>query len=264
MTKINNVSAPPVLFFIFILAYAINGLVSAQSAPSARSGRMARSATSQVLISAKIFLEGAYRNGGMDDTLADNGLVPTTSPYSDGRSAASVGAGIIDWIFVQLLLDTEGPVAEQRSFFLHQNGDLIDPDDLGTELVIPGVEEGDYYIKIIHRTHLYVQTSEPVHLTGDAAAIIDCTSGASLCFGFNGMKEIAAGVWGMWCGEINGDDLINDADFSLWQQSARDGDAGYRMTDLNLDGKVTSKDYLFIYRNRKMDVRRCQTWLGEN
>ncbi len=219
---------------------------------------------SGVLISIKICLEGAYRNGTMDDALANAGLIPTTSPYGDGRTVSAVPTGIVDWILVQLLADIEGPVVAARSFFLRQDGYLVDPDDSGIELNLPGVEEGYYYVKIIHRNHLYVLTRDQIFLETGAAAILDCCSGASECFGINGMKELATGVWAMFCGEINGDDNVTDADFALWQQSARYGEKGYLKTDLNLDGQVTSRDYLFIYRNRKMDVRRNRHLSGES
>ncbi|MBN1781097.1 FG-GAP repeat protein [bacterium] len=116
-------------------------------------------------ISIKVFIEGAYAGGSvLNTTLLDEGHLPTTSPYGDGRSVSAVPAGITDWIFVELRSAEEGPAIASKSFFLRNDGMIVDLDGTTTELPFETVDAGLYHIVVRHRNHLAIISENPENI----------------------------------------------------------------------------------------------------
>ena len=44
---------------------------------------------------------------------------------------------------------------------------------------------------------------------------------------------------------------MDENDFALWQGAARSGTAGYVAADLDLDGQVTTADYILWFENER-------------
>ena len=68
------------------------------------------------------------------------------------------------------------------------------------------------------------------------------SSAASQAFGDN-MIEIEPGVFAMYQGDLNPDDLVDTQDYPVWEGSYLNGDFGVQATDLNGDGLVDTQDY---------------------
>jgi hypothetical protein len=137
-----------------------------------------RPVLSPLLVTPKIFLQGAYNIGTnlMNTTLATNTLIPTTEPYSDpakvgsGYTHSGSGGGetvsgtsfftannIVDWVFVQLH-NNAGTVISTRSALLKNDGTIVDTD--GSTLNLAGnAPLNGYYISVRHRNHLGVRTA---------------------------------------------------------------------------------------------------------
>lgn len=144
-----------------------------------------------VLVSPKIFLQGAYNNttGLMNDLLRNSGaysantlpasnLLPSTDPYrsapyntsfthSNNSVAETITApsvfndltnpenNIVDWVFVELRnisSPTQAPVVQTRSVLVQRDGDLVDIDGV-SPVYFKNVDAGSYAISVRHRNH---------------------------------------------------------------------------------------------------------------
>jgi hypothetical protein len=121
--------------------------------------------TTYVQSSIKIFLEGPYQGNSMGYVTGLNNPIPLQSPYGDSIKVSELPDCIVDWVLVQLKSNPNGDVISQRSFFLRNDGYIVDIDGITTDLKIPGLADGDYYIIVRHRNHLAVMSSNAVPMT---------------------------------------------------------------------------------------------------
>lgn len=196
-------------------------------------------------ISSKIFLEAPYdaTNSNMRTTL--NPYLPLTSPYfEDQRVVSDIPNSAVDWILIQLVA---GSVRRSRAVFIDNNGYIIDDNgSIGVGIPTP---PGNYQIIIDHKSHLPIMSSETQNdLTwGVLPTTYDFTSSKNKFYGTDGAKELEDGIWGMWCGDTNGDKQINDSDKQLVNNTAVY--MGYHELDINFDGTVTNADKYLINEN---------------
>jgi hypothetical protein len=121
--------------------------------------------TPHVLLSAKVFLEGAFQSGRMRTDLQASASIPTTSPYGENaRTVSQIPFGVVDWVLVQLRNTPGGPAVLSKSVFLRSDGRLA-ADDGQTSEIILDAPEGNYYLTIRQRNHLAVISAGLVHLT---------------------------------------------------------------------------------------------------
>jgi len=205
-----------------------------------------------VYLKLRIFLEGCYdtENHVMRTDLQHNGYLTIEAPYAeDLQHAAALPDSITDWILVQLRRTVNGKAIASKSALLSKNGYITDPYREGS--VSLNATEGDYYIIIKHRSHLAVMSADPQTLCSSSTTLYDFTSGSDRFYGSGGAKELEAGVWGMYTGDINQDGEVTTADYTTWYNSVRAGDSGYQNADINLDGEVTTSDYTIWYNNAR-------------
>ncbi|WP_299886440.1 LamG-like jellyroll fold domain-containing protein [uncultured Lacinutrix sp.] len=180
------------------------------------------------VISSKVFLQGAFINPIvgeetlMRDNLRDNGLLPTTSPYSDSLTCAATvfnrggtsGVGtiandIVDWVWVELRSATDNTIViASRSALLQRDGDVVDID--GRSLLVFYQNPEDYFVAIKHRNHLGIINTNA--LTSNSAVFIDFTNDNNqITFGTNAQTTFGMpnGVVAMWAGDTNGDGRLN-------------------------------------------------------
>ncbi|MBN2200990.1 VCBS repeat-containing protein [bacterium] len=201
----------------------------------------------------KNFLEGSYQpSGSMTTYLKTSGSVPLTSPYPDGRTVTSVPDGVTDWVSVELRTSASGESVVQRSFFQKSDGNIVDMDGATMNLEIPGAGDGDYFIVVRHRNHGAVMSVSAQSLNVLSPDIYDFSTGQEKYHGTGGAKQLEAGVWGMWAGDVNQDKNVTTTDYTSWYNSARLGESGYKATDLNMDGVVTTSDYTMWYNNARL------------
>lgn len=92
--------------------------------------------TSAVLMDAKVFLEGPFAVDTMSTTLYKSGLLPLAQPfsgepwqYSGSESVASIPAGVVDWLLIELRSNTDANSAVAfRAAFLKSDGSIVDLD----------------------------------------------------------------------------------------------------------------------------------------
>jgi hypothetical protein len=127
--------------------------------------------TDEVYLNCRVFVEGAYQTGSneMHFDLNNAELIPTTSSYPDHRIVSSIPDNIADWIYLELRTTADGDAKASRSFFMRNDGWIIDDDGSTSDLAVAGVTEGNYFIVIQHRNHLPIMSSSALLLSGNGS-----------------------------------------------------------------------------------------------
>lgn len=177
-----------------------------------------------IKISPKVFLQGASlspitgEETLMRDNLRTQNYLPTTSPYSDGLSCndsvftISGNDAIVDWVWVELRDETDNTVIlSSQSALLQRDGDVLDVDGVSSLTCI--TNPGNYYVVINHRNHLGIMSASTIALNESAETVVDFTNGSMATFGVNGQTDfgIPSGIFGLWAGDANGDNMIQYA-----------------------------------------------------
>ncbi|MCK6621767.1 MAG: phytase [Calditrichaceae bacterium] len=217
-----------------------------------------------VLVKAKVFLEGPFVSNSMSTYLSNAGLLPLGQPfnaapwnYSGTESVSSVPDGVVDWVLIKLrsAASAASEVAA-RAAFLKNDGTLMDIDG-GSGARFPGLTPGNYYLVICHRNHLAIMSNSAQALDA-SGALYDFTTAQEQAYGFNPMKELAGGIFGMIAGDGNADGEINDVDKdAIWR--FQNGTAYHysKFADFNFDGGIDVLDMNLKWRpnlNRSTQV----------
>jgi len=167
-------------------------------------------------------------------------MLPTESPY-DPSETATPGPQVTDWLYLQLLNADLTQVVEQRSVFLTQTGWLTDLDG-SPGIDLSHVADGSYNLKLVHRNHFFALSSSTITLAGSAASY-DFTTAGTQTRNASTAVEVAEGVWGVACGDIDRDDYITSSDYVQMYNEYRLGVSDYYDGDLDFDGVVGLTDY---------------------
>ena len=195
-----------------------------------------RPVLSPLLVTPKVFLQGAYNTGTgvMGDALRTSDKITLTEPYSSatggtlitvalrgsggGETAANTVVGsaagastnntITDWVLVQLHRSSDGVVVSQRAALLQRDGDVVDID--GTSPVnLAGNAVGSYYVSVRHRNHLGVRSAATLALAKTTNTSYDFTTSLSQAFPGavtnNAMATVGTNIFGLWGGNSNTD-----------------------------------------------------------
>lgn len=121
----------------------------------------------------KIFLEGAYlQENEMSTALLSH--FPMEQPFklkpwnydSSEKITEIPNLDITDWILVSLFCNFNDIIPKAvKVGFLKKDGKIVDVD--GVSNLKFNVEPGNYFIKIQHRNHLSIMSSEPMHFVID-------------------------------------------------------------------------------------------------
>lgn len=188
-----------------------------------------RPVLSPLLVSPKVFLQGAYAGSNMTDQLRTKDLIPTTEPYTGmtgfthsgsgggetastsiiGSTAPASNDAIVDWVFVQLHDGTTGTVISTRSALLQRDGDIVDTDGV-SPLNMAGNASGSYYISIRHRNHLAVRTPATLGLAKTTSSSYNFTDDLNKAYHNPSitnpsMATVATGVYAMFGGNASSD-----------------------------------------------------------
>jgi hypothetical protein len=203
-----------------------------------------------IFINSKInaWLEGPYQAGGsMTTALKTAGFIPFNSPYPDGRVVSVVPDGVTDWVSLELRTADTGPSVSQRSFFLKSNGTVVDADGSTTDLKMPGLADGNYYLLVRHRNHLSAMSALSISLNTSSASLYDFSTGLSQYYGGDA-KLLETGVYGLYSGDANGSGTVDASDRSAtWNGRNQNG---YLDADCNLSGTVDASDRSITWNNR--------------
>lgn len=216
-----------------------------------------------VVLNARVFLEGPYRNGSMRNDITAKQLVPLTPPniypYNLDPKRTSyvvtkIPDSVVDWIVLEFRRKLISNKPMYVTGFLRQDGRIVDLDGKSPILLNSGnVDSGDFFVSIKHRNHLAIITENPIPIYPDIPeASIDFTNPQILFGRANAVKPLGYDngslLFGMIAGDINQDGVINDIDYELtWK--ARDIE-GYFLGDFNMNGIITTKDLNVTWNNR--------------
>lgn len=211
--------------------------------------------TFQILV--KFFLEGPYSVDSMTTSLNTSGYIPldqpfNTSPwnYTGTESVASIPLGVVDWTLIELR-STITTVVARRATFIKSDGSLVDLNGT-SKLSFADVPLGNYYVVIYHRNHLAVMTANTVALS-NSPTLYDLTISQTQAYGTNPMKNLSAGVFGLYAADTDGSGIVNAADRSnAWNHRNL---SGYYGTDVDLSGTVNAADRSVIWNNRNINTQ---------
>lgn len=114
----------------------------------------------------KVFLEGPFFSGSMENTLNTGGQIPLQSPYTEDEQSISEipNNSVVDWVLVELRDKNDSDViVEQKSALILNNGSIVDLD--GVSLPQFSKNDDDYFVVIKHRNHLPVMSSATINLS---------------------------------------------------------------------------------------------------
>jgi hypothetical protein len=196
----------------------------------------------------KVLLEGAYVAGGDSMSTRLTAVLPRKQPYSGAPwyyagtdSVISLPPSVVDWVLVDLRMDTTGAsTAGRHAGFLLNDGTVVDLDG-SSPLGFQGVAPGPFYIVVHHRNHLAVMSAGKVPVDSNAV-LYDFTTGQNKAYGVNAMKSLGS-RFGLFVGDANMDGQVTSLDFDLFNPKFRAAVTGYEVVDWNMDGQVTSLDF---------------------
>lgn len=220
------------------------------------------SVTPQFFMTAKVFLEGAWRESeGMDNALTQLDLTPTVAPdmypyqldpLRASRVVTAVPDSVVDWVTVELRSELTGGTTFARVCLLRKDGILTDVDGV-SPVLLPISKKDDYYVVVHHRNHLAVMTQNKVKFESKQSGLIDFTSPSIVLGGANALKTIDGTdnsnfIYGMIAGDYNGDGIIDANDYTtIWNNRDLEG---YFNEDSDLQGIVTTRDFNVSWNNR--------------
>jgi hypothetical protein len=120
-------------------------------------------------------------------------------------------------------------------------------DGITSNLKMPGLADGGYYLLLRHRNHLAVMSASTVSLGTFAADLYNFCSGPEQYFG-GGAMLLETGVYGAYAGDTNATGTVDANDRSAaWNNRNK---TGYEGSDCNLSGTVDANDRSTTWNNR--------------
>ena len=174
-----------------------------------------------------MFIEGYY------DAIA-GAMRPVSANQGVGTSTTDV-----DTVTVELRDATTYTLVASTTAMLQTNGNAT-----ATFSTAP---TGSFYIAVRHRNALETWSTAP-QTVGATALNYDFSTAANKAYGDN-MKDLGAGVYGFYSGDINQDGFIEAFDFAPLFNDNDNFAEGYYTTDLNGDGFVEAFDYPILFNN---------------
>ncbi len=210
----------------------------------------------QIELDLKVFLEGPFNGSDMNTNLNGNpelveGL-PLSQPYNtspwDYTGTESVGSipnsDVVDWVLIELRDTTDASLATpetimaRQAAFLLNDGTVVGLNGSDMPWHVATVQTNNLFVVIWHRNHLGIMSANPLT---DIGGIYSYDFSTSATQAYNSGQKNLGGFFGMYGGDANADNTINDQDKTgLWLTEA--GLSGYLNSDLNLDGQSNNMD----------------------
>lgn len=216
----------------------------------------------------KAFLEGPYSTSTneMNVNLNAQGLIPlnqaynVTLPYyglgtprwyyTGNESVASIPAGVVDWILVQVRYGTSPGVADRTKIlgtiacFIKQDGSIVSTDG-SSPIRVDGIAPvtDNIYVVLYHRNHIGVISNNSISIADNGLFEYDYSTSGSIYQESSGAKQLSStpGVWGLMSGDADGDGNIFPTDVDvIWYTDY--GINGYSGGDFDMDGNVFPND----------------------
>lgn len=201
-----------------------------------------------------LFLEGyTMTNGVMRTLLSTNGLLPLNQPYNVApyfypgtESVTNHSADIVDWILVELR-DVTDPniVVERKALRLRNDGVVL---GLNGETNINWNNAGSYHIVVKHRSHLGIQSAQPVDIANGASLDF---SGAIAEASGQDQQVLANGKVAMRSGDYDSNGTVNFFDFISWLQNNNVLNV-YHPADGDGNGGINFFDFILWLQNQNV------------
>lgn len=198
-----------------------------------------------IKIDPKIFLEGPYNAGIMNDALRSSGIIPTTSPYVDAKTCNATvfnttGANaIIDWIWLEIRDSADGTtVISSTSALIQANGTVADVD--GVSPLTIDVPAGNYYVVLAHRNHLGIRSANTISLTGGTQSIDLRGDSALIAGGANAVANLGDGNFALFLGDFDANGQVQNSDLNGILPLL--GISSYSHADLDMNSQVQNTD----------------------
>lgn len=194
-------------------------------------------------------LSGPYSgNGQMSTNLSNLSLVPLSQPYNTPpwnyagtETVDNIESNVVDWVLVSVRREAEkNTVIGTVAGLLLDDGKIVN-----TEGGLISFEEeidiqDSIYIAVYHRNHVGIMSSTKVGSENNVY-VYDFTTGSSQIYGgANAIQNLAAGEFGLWSGDADGNGQVQNVDNELLLQFI--GNSGYRGTDLDMNSEVQNSD----------------------
>lgn len=179
-------------------------------------------------ITTKLNIEGYY-------DAAINLMVPVRANQGVGTSTTDV-----DNVTLELRNATSPyALAATTTAMLQTNGNA-------TGTFTPAIT-GSYYLVIKHRNALQTWSASPIAVSASTPTY-DFTNANTKAFGSN-MQLVDTGVWALYSGDLNQDEVIDASDFPIILNDIETSQFGNLATDLNGDGSTDNSDLPTITDN---------------
>ena len=193
----------------------------------------------------------------MKDSLRSKGLLPLNTPYidtlkyafgNDGKSVLQSSLNefgpnsIVDWVYLEIYEEFSSTIVDGGSYLLQRDGDVIDID--GSIPVFENLADGQYRLRVYHRNHLPIMTSESITIDMNTIESIDFTLDIDAVLGGVNAIKIIGGKYTMIAGDVNQNGQIQQTDLN--QILPKIGQAGYLIEDIDLNGEIQNTDMQLI------------------
>jgi|GEM_PF-1490364 len=219
------------------------------------------------LVDLKTYVQGPYNTGTGFMNTSINGLLPLAHPfhpalpyfgnpnpdwyYAGVESVAAIpNVNIVDWILLELrdapnaAAATSATMVARKACFLLRDGKVVDLDGVSPVSFNVPITQG-LYVVLWQRNHLGVMSSVALTKVGTTYSYNFSTAAGQAYL--NGQKMLAAGVYGMYSGDGNGDGQVANSDkLDVW--TIQSGSAGYKEGDFNLSGQVNNTDKVEFWK----------------
>ena len=208
--------------------------------------------SSEVQVSAKMWIEGSMNQSNTAMIPYINDLLPLAQPfnfapfnYEGSEVVDAMPIDAIDWVLVELRDEADPTmVIRTRAGLLMSDGYVKDLDGV-TPITFSDLGDGMYFLTIQHRNHLSVISDVAIEILA-GQGIHDFTTGGAM--GAEPMKLMSEGVYALWCGDLNADGVIDAGDRSIaWNMRNQ---TGYLQADATMDGVVDASERSVTWNNR--------------
>ncbi|MCB0805440.1 MAG: hypothetical protein KDC05_06540, partial [Bacteroidales bacterium] len=209
----------------------------------------------------KVYLEGPFTGTEMNTNLNASGYLPLNQPFNqepwnyDGTEHVSAipNPDIVDWVLIELRKTQGDPSTatsdtrfDRKAAFLMKDGTITD-DDGSTmprfNIILQNSKGSDKMHGVVYSPgHTGLRTADSLTQAKSLTFSYDFTTDPEAAFGGKSShKEIAPGIWGMYSGDGNNDNQVDNSDKNeVW--SVQQGNTGYFSGDFNRDGEVDLTD----------------------
>jgi len=169
-------------------------------------------------------LEGLFNGTNMNPVQDDMGdhIGPNAADYIDVELHNSTNPSIIEASFTNQILGTNGVC----------------------QITIPSSLSDAYYIVIKHRNSIATWSAIPISFNGQNI-FYNFTDAVNRAYGDN-LKQVASGVYAIFVGDVNQDELVDGSDMSETEIDNNNFISGYVSTDVNGDGLVDCSDMSLV------------------